>query len=135
MFDISNDPHELNNLAENPAYRNKLLELRQACEDWIISINDTGMKPELQLLAELWPNHTQPQTAIPVISTVGSKVNISCETEGASIGYKILEPDDDPAKKSWSVYIEPMELSENSELIAVAHRIGYKRSTEVNLTQ
>jgi len=135
MFDISNDPHELNNLAENPAYRNKLLELRQACEDWIISINDTGMKPELQLFAELWPNHTQPQTANPVISTVGSKINISCETEGASIGYKILEPDDDPAKKSWSVYIEPIGLYENSELIAVAHRIGYKRSAEVKLTQ
>jgi hypothetical protein len=131
LFKISEDPHELNNLAENPAYRNKLLELRQACQNWINSADDTGMKPETELNTELWPNYIQPETAAPIISS-GSVTSIYCPTEGASIGYKIIvQGDEDAIEQNWSVYSEPLELPENSFLVAIAHRLGYKRSIEV----
>ena len=131
LYDILNDPYELNNLADDPAYKEKLLELRQACNDWISNIGDTGMRPEVELIEELWPGFVQPQTADPVISRQGSNVVITCDTDGASIGYRIIESDEDSADKSWSVYTKPFILPVASEVIAVAHRIGYKRSKEI----
>ena len=133
LFDVLNDPHELNNLADNPAHREKLLELRKACSDWISNIDDTGMRPEIELIEELWPGFIQPETADPVISRTRSKIEIICNTEGASIGYKIIEHDGKSAENSWLVYTGPIDLSETSGLMAVAHRIGYKRSSEVSL--
>ena len=131
LYDLYIDPFELNNLAENPDYKEKLFELRQVCQEWIVKINDTGMQPERDLIDQFWPNGVQPQTAEPVLKFKESKISIQCKTEGASIGYKILMPGDDPDNKSWSIYNKPIVLTNNSEIIAIAHRIGYKRSNEV----
>ena len=131
LYDLYNDPHELNNLAENPEYKVKLQELRQVCEEWIDNINDTGMMDEKELIEKFWPHGVQPQTADPEIIIDNTKISIHCKTEGASIGYKIVMLDDDPAEKNWLVYSEPIELANNSKIVAIAHRIGYKRSKEV----
>ena len=131
LYDLYKDPNELNNLANDPDYKEKLLELRQVCKEWVENINDTGMQDEKQLISQFWPNNIQPQTADPIISVDQSKVSIQCVTEGASIGYKIIMPGADPEKKSWKVYSKPFKPMENSNIIAIAHRIGYKRSNEI----
>jgi hypothetical protein len=133
LFDIYNDPHELNNLADDPSYKNKLLELRQASEEWVITIDDTGIIPESELISEIWPDGFQPQTADPEVTINESRINISCPTQGASIGYKFIKANEDTAEGSWSVYTNPIEKPENVELLIVAHRIGYKRSDIVQL--
>ncbi len=131
LYDIYKDPHELNNLANDPDFKEKLLELRQVCHEWVENINDTGLQDEKQLISQFWPNNVQPQTADPVVSINQSKISIQCATEGASIGYKIVMQGTDPVKKSWLVYSKPFKPIKNSKIIAIAHRIGYKRSNEV----
>ena len=135
LFDLKNDPHELNNLAEDPKYANKLEELRTACTEWITDINDTGMIPETELIARFKPNGIQPQTAPSVIVRADSLITITCATEGASIGYKLYNADEDPETMSWSVYIESFTISDGQQLQVIAHRIGYKRSEVVRFEE
>lgn len=54
LYDVKNDPHNIHNLATDPAYASKLEELRSACYNWMIQIHDTGLIPEseLQLMTE-----------------------------------------------------------------------------------
>ncbi|WP_420581017.1 sulfatase-like hydrolase/transferase [Reichenbachiella sp.] len=128
LFDLVNDPHELNNLAEDPKYADKLQELRKACTKWTKDINDTGLIPETELIARFKPNGIQPQTAPPVIQQIDSLITITCQTEGASIGYKLFNSDEDPETISWSVYTEPFSISISQQLQVIAHRIGYQPS-------
>jgi len=46
LFDLQADPHELNNLAANPAYRETLVELREKLNEWIAETGDQGQEPE-----------------------------------------------------------------------------------------
>ena len=46
LYDVQKDPHQINNLVSDPAFRDTLLHLRAAVKAWIISINDTGFLPE-----------------------------------------------------------------------------------------
>lgn len=46
LYDLTQDPNELNNLAASPSHAQTLAELRRALDDWIISTGDKGQKPE-----------------------------------------------------------------------------------------
>ena len=130
LFDCEADPHELNNVADNPDYSEKLQELRTEMDRWLASIGDQPNLPEQELIDQLWQGKsTQPVTADPEISISDNRVSLSCSTEGASIGYKIIEGDEAP--KSWAVYTGPFELKAGSRIQVQADRIGYKASEVV----
>ena len=42
LYDVNNDPHELHNLANEPAYAEKLDELRQQHLNWVVETRDLG---------------------------------------------------------------------------------------------
>ena len=42
LYDLQNDPYELNNLAEDPAYQQQLKRMRDQLEQWMVSTNDKG---------------------------------------------------------------------------------------------
>src|SRR5690606_11754369 len=67
LFDTWNDPHELHNLADDPQYKGKLIELREECERWMTAIEDKGLLPEKEYIASIWPNGEQPITRSPII--------------------------------------------------------------------
>jgi len=46
LFDLKDDPLELNNLAENPNYNEILKKMRQAHTDWSVKVADGGLIPE-----------------------------------------------------------------------------------------
>jgi hypothetical protein len=46
LYDTENDPWEVNNLADDPAYKDVLERMRAANKDWVMSIYDTGFIPE-----------------------------------------------------------------------------------------
>ncbi len=52
LFDLENDPHEINNLAESDEHAAKLAELTAALDGWIESSNDYGRVLEDPLPAE-----------------------------------------------------------------------------------
>ncbi|MEO0509922.1 MAG: sulfatase [Verrucomicrobiota bacterium] len=58
LFDLNKDPHETNNLANDPAYTEILLDLRQTLQDKVVSLPDIGFFPEPVFLRESNGNGT-----------------------------------------------------------------------------
>ncbi len=48
LYDTDNDPWEINNLAEDPAYADVLSRMRQALDDWRLEVRDAGVIPETE---------------------------------------------------------------------------------------
>lgn len=132
LYDCKIDPHELNNLAEDPNYKDKLSELQSEMDRWLESIGDQPNLPERTLIDQLWAGEkTKPTTSKPLIASINGKASISCATEGASIGYKILTKCVTP--KPWAVYQAPVITPEGTKLLVQAHRIGFKPSEVVEV--
>lgn len=57
LFDTEKDPHNVNNLAADPKYKDILLKLRAANHNWLIESKDVGFIPEalLSKIAETTP--------------------------------------------------------------------------------
>lgn len=128
LFDCKNDPHELNNLAKDPAYQDKLLELRAEMDRWINEIGDQPNLPEAQLIEQLWKgSENQPITEKPILTLQNGEISIACATEGASIGYKLVGKGGE-IPKAWSIYSGPISGFEEGSIMVKAHRIGFKSS-------
>ena len=123
---LKNDPHELNNLADDPAFAEKLVELRTECSLWMAAVQDKGEIPELELINQFWPDNIQPITATPVVKNENGILQISCSTEGATIGFKT--PEEEVAWVGWNIYKEPIKIPEGKSLKVYAHRIGFAPS-------
>ncbi|MFK7980556.1 MAG: sulfatase/phosphatase domain-containing protein [Saprospiraceae bacterium] len=126
LFDVKNDPYELNNLAGEKANRQKLKELRAKCQRWVTSFEDTGLIPETELKEKLRPDGKELKVAEPKIIQAGNKVTLSCATEGATIGYKLN--DNSPNADNWMIYTGAFEVATGDSLKVVADRIGYRYS-------
>jgi uncharacterized sulfatase len=50
LYDCEADPHEINNLADDPKYAKKLKELRGELDKWIQQTHDMGAIPETELI-------------------------------------------------------------------------------------
>ena len=125
LFDIQNDPFELHDVSKDPVYTSKLEAMREACDQWIGEINDTGMIPEEVSIANMHPNGSQPKTEVVHVMIKNALVELSSKTKGASIGYKIIKEDKDPDQQAWMVYTDPISIHPNEKILAIAHRIGY----------
>lgn len=131
LFDCQADPHELKNLAEDPTYEAKLNELRSEMDRWLSEIGDDPDLPERELIDRLWNGReSMPTTDLPVIALNDGLVQITCPTEGASIGYK-LAGNGSERTSAWTLYQEPFTLEEGQAIIVKAHRIGYEPSDVV----
>lgn len=127
LFDTANDPHELVDLAADPAYAEKLAELRAECGRWMAATGDPGRGPEGELVESIWPGRVQPVTASPVAESAGGEIALSSETAGASIGYQVRRREE-PLARRWLLYTGPVALGRGQRLVAVAHRLGYRPS-------
>ncbi len=133
LYDCLNDPHEVNNLAAAPDHAEKLAELRRELNRWIAEIGDQPNLPERELISQLWNGaDTKPSTANPQVSIRGEKVYITCDTEGASIGYRLISSKN--RDNAWSVYQAPFEIPVNTQVEIQAHRLGYHPSEVVVFT-
>ena len=58
FYDLQNDPHEINNLAENPKYAKQVKTMRDYLDNWVKETDDKGQYPEskaqLKALYERW---------------------------------------------------------------------------------
>lgn len=52
LYDELNDPHEINNLADDPQYAKKRDELRSALSAWQNEVGDVGLIPEAEIEAQ-----------------------------------------------------------------------------------
>jgi len=130
LYDLKFDPYEVDNIANNPDYKDKLIELRNALNTWQYEIDDKGFINESELINEFWPNMIQPITKPVEITVSDNVISLKCETKGASIGYQI---GDQIGSQNWKLYNKPFDLSSNQKLATRAIKIGYKASTISNI--
>jgi arylsulfatase A-like enzyme len=126
LYDLEKDPYELNNLADNPEYKDVLQRMRQEHLDWVERIDDKGVKykNEKDLMLSMWPEGKQPKTQNPQFKVENGMVYINSATKGASIGYQVNG--EGMNKIHWFLYAEPFEATKGDTITAIAHRIGYK---------
>ncbi len=127
LYDTQTDPDEVHNLAEDPAYAEPLTTLRAAHKAFTKKHGDLGLIPESELIRKLWPpDGKQAGTASPKVETPGDSIAITCETEGASIAYRLN------GSGAWQLYSGPFDLERPFRLEAQAIRLGWKPSPVID---
>ncbi|WP_234364376.1 alkaline phosphatase family protein [Lunatibacter salilacus] len=122
IYDCKADPDELNNLAENPNYQDKLWELSQEMDRWLIEIGDDPELSEKELITQLWGGEeSQPKTDDPLVKIENGKINITSNTNGASIGYKIIH-ENGQVPQSWTIYKEAVDIRKVDSIQVSAHQ-------------
>ena len=132
LFDTANDPHEVNNLAADPAYVEKLAELRAEHDRWIVEIEDKGLQPEADYIDSIWPGRIQPEVKAPMHVVEDGNIVLRTASEGASIGYQYVKDGMEPGD-SWSVYTAPLPAKRGHDLLIMSDAIGYKASEIVRV--
>ena len=128
LFDTQADPHELNNLAGDPRFREELAELRQAAEQWMAAVGDLGSLPERDLIERFWPGREQPKTVAPAaeFDAAAGVLSLASATPGASIGYR--RAGEASPTIGWQVYAAPIKPMPGATIEAIAHRLGFAPS-------
>ena len=144
LYDTQNDPFEMENLADNAEHRETLERMRGALDDWRRVYGDKGEIPETEMVNQMWPDRQQPQTETPFMIAIDGEnqglqisdcgdyqapllVQLSCDTQGASIGYSFEAGDD----ARWQLYSGPLRMPVGATTVRVkAIRVGYKESAE-----
>ena len=54
LYDVLNNPFEIQNLAENPRYKDHFLQMRRTLDEWIKTTRDCGEIPESKEEKEYW---------------------------------------------------------------------------------
>ena len=145
LYDTKADPHQIRDLAADPAHRATLERLRKAVTDWMTRTGDQGLVNEPEMIQRMWPGGVQPETAQPYIVprtattpparqeslaiTAPTEIVIYVPTQGASIGYTT----DTGAAPKWKLYTGPILVQAPMTLRAKAIRYGYKESAETRM--
>jgi uncharacterized sulfatase len=154
LYDVLVDPHEITNLAADPAYSEDLQRLRDELDRWEQLYPDLGLIPETELLQRWRPAGAFTRTERPSVRVEGGRIIATCATEGASIGWTTDPPespqapnareepslsrefvgDPDIGGRSWHLYSGPFDAPNRATLWFRAHRLGYLASEDVVLS-
>ncbi len=66
LYDTETDPHEIDNLAADPAHQTELERLRTALDTWLSEVGDMSRHSEGEMIRQWYPNGERPQTAPPL---------------------------------------------------------------------
>jgi arylsulfatase A-like enzyme len=136
LYDLYEDPHEIDNLVDKPGYSAIASRLRTELNRWIRETGDMGAMPENEMVERMWPGGTQPATQRPILNPFGGVfeamvlVTASCPTEGSSIAYTTEEGD----QAHWLLYHGPLPVERTGTLRFKAIRYGFKESGEAIAT-
>ena len=143
LYDIQNDPFEMNNLAGDHEVEPVRQKLSEALDEWISKVGDYGKTDESQMVRAWYPEGIQPQTAVPrfipftrksagtAVAEGGTltdpcRIHLYSPTQGASIVYRLKKQSEN---SRWLLYTKPVKLGKGGNIIeAKAVRIGYKES-------
>ena len=130
FYDLENDPHEINNLINEPKFAAEIEKHKKALVDFQEKYGDWGFMDEYEQAEKMWPGLIQPITEKPeiVLDKKSGKFKINCTTKGASIGFKIM---DVWKECDWQLYTKPINVKMPCLIIAKAVRYGWKESEEV----
>jgi hypothetical protein len=127
LYDLRSDPHEIHDLAGDPAHHETLVRMRGALAAWLTRVGDTSEESEQLMVERFWPGGEQPLTALPTFRRADGRVALTSATPGASIGYRR------DGEARWQLYTRPIELEARGQLEARAVRYGYAQSAVATL--
>lgn len=120
LYDLKNDPFELNNLADLPEMKDTLVFYRNILTDWIKDTKDLGGIPEQDLINKWLPEGMVQQIPALEVEIKESMVHLISPQKDATIIWKR------PMDSVWNIYTQP--LPDDLVFEAKAERIGYKDS-------
>lgn len=144
LYDLHNDPFELENLTQNPAFASDLKRLRGVLDEWRRDFDRFGDWDEMALMNFFWPSGVRPQTRpvhfIPWSENYDGQapqasgaltgpvmLQMQSDSQGASIAYTTEESEN----ARWQLYTLPIRLESGAISIrARAIRIGFEESEE-----
>jgi len=124
LYDVMNDPFEINNIAADTEYKETLKRMRNAMEAWRSRIGDHAIAEQDRVNAMLCDGQ-QCQTAEPTARLNNGKLTIEARTPGSSLGYQI---NDQP----WQLYHGPVSIPKDAHVVVKAIRYGWRESDVVS---
>ena len=120
LYDIVNDPYELNNLYKNRDYNIVFNELKKKLNIWIGN-SDYGNINENQLINEMWPNGEKPLLKDPSVIKTEKGFKIISNNDNSSLGWR------DNSNENWKVYLEDEIIypKNNFEIIEFSPGFGF----------
>ena len=123
LYHTKTDPWEFKNLIGNPLYEEKLRELRNAHEDWVLTYGDLGALDEMSMVRNWWGGKDSPPVTSPAESTYqGGKISLKSSSPGASFGYRKSK------NEPWKLYSMPFAAVPGETILVNTYRIGFKAS-------
>ena len=123
LYHTKTDPWEFKNLIGNPLYEEKLRELRNAHENWVLTYGDLGALDEMTMVRNWWGGKDSPPVTSPAESTYeGGKTSLKSSTPGASFGYRKSK------NEPWKLYSMPFAAVPGETILVNTYRIGFKAS-------
>jgi N-sulfoglucosamine sulfohydrolase len=153
LYDLVDDPHEIHNLAGDPAYAAVLERMRGELERWQAAYGDLGLVPEEELIERWRPGGVWPITDPPSVHVEGGQIHASCATPGASIAWTLDPPQPPEAQgeptmmamfdrivgnpetggRSWRLYTGPIQATPGQAIWLRACRLGFRESADVEV--
>ena len=121
LYDLENDPFEINNLASDTAYADLKRKLEADLMKWMVDIDDMYQISEWDQAEKAWPGGQQPETDEVKAEEINGQLQLTSSTKGATIAYRKL------GDKRWEIYEKPIALTQKP-LEAKAIRYGYEES-------
>ena len=118
LYDIFNDPHELNNLYNNKYYDSVFDKLKKTLDNWIDE-SDYGNITEFQLLKKMWPNGEKPKLKEPSIIQKDNGINIISNNKNSSIGWRNNKTD------NWKICLKDEIINPGNIFEIIVFRPGY----------
>ena len=124
LYDLQQDPSELQNLAKIPEMQDTLMRMWEVLNGWIENTNDLGRVPEKELIAKWLPNGQQQQLPPLELEEKEGKIRLLSIKADATILWK------QPQDSLWTIYKKPLPSDGSFE--AKAQRIGFLESEAIN---
>jgi len=118
LYDIVNDPYELNNLYTNKDYDSIFYELKKKLDYWIDE-SDYGNITENQILKEMWPNGEKPKLKDPSIIQKDNGVNIISNNNNSSVGWR------NNKTENWKIYSTDEIINPENSFEIIVFKPGY----------
>lgn len=118
LYDIANDPYELNNLYTNKDYDSIFYELKKKLDNWIVK-SDYGNIKENQILKEMWPNGEKPKLKDPSIIKKDNGINIISNNINSSVGWR------NNKTENWKIYSTDEIINPENSFEIIVFKPGY----------
>lgn len=125
LYDLENDPHELQDVSSDPQYDSELRRMASAMDGWLAQVGDWSELPETAMVERFEPDGERQVTPAPAISFSAGKVVITPQNAGHSLAYRL----DDG---QWQLYAGPVSIGADDTIEARAVRYGWEESEIVS---